>query len=158
MSRTFRPFNTYMGKNTFGVLKEPQNSGDYILNKRSLVGFCPPSVCSSISRSGITQSDRLSLKKANALYFSDLQNPYDSADLNINLVTQLDLSGRSVIADASGNAPAQLSIYSIPYLDYTIDPSGSLFGNTICGATNFTQYLTYTDPSTNTVSPFIVSS
>ena len=146
MSRSFRPFNTYMGKNTFGVLKEPIQAGDYTINRGALVGFCPPNICAR-NRTGVTQSNYLLLKRAKALYVNDLYNP---ADLNMNLVTQLDLSGCSIILDNSGNlVPANLSITSIPYLDYTIDPSGVLFGNTICGATNFTEYLKYVDPSAN---------
>lgn len=146
MSRSFRPFNTYMGKNTFGVLKEPIQAGDYTINRGALAGFCPPNICAR-NRTGVTQSNYLLLKRAKALYVNDLYNP---ANLNMNLVTQLDLSGCSIILDNSGNVvPAKLSITSIPYLDYTIDPSGVLFGNTICGAVNFTEYLKYVDPSNN---------
>lgn len=146
MSRSFRPFNTYAGKNTFGVLKEPIQAGDYTTNRGALAWFCPPNICVR-NRTGVTQSNYLLLKKAKALYVNDLYNP---ADLNMNLVTQLDLSGCSIIMDNSGNiVPAKLSITSIPYLDYTIDPSGVLFGNTICGAVNFTEYLKYIDPSNN---------
>lgn len=154
MSRSFRPFNTYTGKNTFGVLKESQTSGEYTINKKASAGFCPPNVCVP-SQSIATQSNRLLLKRANALYFSSCHNPYNSANLNINLVTQLDLSGCRVIFDASNNTqPASLSVSSIPYLDYVIDPSGNLFGNTLCGATNFTEYLTYIDASNNLLPPF----
>ena len=146
MSRSFRPFNTYTGKNTFGVLKESRQAGDYTINKGALAWVCPPNICVR-NKTGVTQNNYLLLKKAKALYVNDLYNP---ADLNMNLVTQLDLSGCSIILDNSGNiVPAHLSIISTPYLDYTIDPSGVLFGNTICGATNFTEYLKYIDPSNN---------
>lgn len=145
MSRSFRPFNTYMGKNTFGVLKESLPAGDYTVNRGALEWFCPPNICVR-NRTGVTQSNYLLLKRAKALYVNDLYNP---ADLNMNLVTELDLSNCSIIMDNSGNFPAKLSITSIPYLDYTIDPSGVLFGNTICGAVNFTEYLKYVDPSNN---------
>lgn len=146
MSRSFRPFNTYTGKNTFGVLKESRQAGDYTINKGALAWVCPPNICVR-NKTGVTQNNYLLLKKAKALYVNDLYNP---ADLNMNLVTQLDLSGCSIILDNSGNiVPAHLSILSTPYLDYTIDPSGVLFGNTICGATNFTEYLKYIDPSNN---------
>jgi hypothetical protein len=135
-----------MGKNTFGVLKEPIQAGDYTTNRGALAGFCPPNICVR-NRTGVTQSNYLRLKRAKALYVNDLYNP---ANLNMNLVTQLDLSGCSIILDNSGNVvPAKLSITSRPYLDYTIDPSGVLFGNTICGAVNFTEYLKYVDPSNN---------
>lgn len=146
MSRSFRPFNTYMGKNTFGVLKEPRQAGDYTINKRAREWFCPPNTCVR-NKTGVTQSNHLLLKRAKALYVND---PYNPASLNMNLVTQLDLSNCSIIMEDSGHVvPAKLSTTSIPYLDYTIDPSGVLFGNTICGATNFTEYLKYIDPSNN---------
>ena len=34
-----RPFKPYMGKNTFGVLKEPQNAGEYTQKKEHLIVF-----------------------------------------------------------------------------------------------------------------------
>jgi hypothetical protein len=145
MSRSFRPFISYTGKNTLGVLKESRQAGDYTINKGALAWVCPPNICVR-NKTGVTQNNYLLLKKAKALYVNDLYNP---ADLNMNLVTQLDLSGRPIIMDNSGNFPAYLSITSTPYLDYTIDPSGVLFGNTICGAVNFTEYLKYIDPSNN---------
>jgi hypothetical protein len=128
------------------VLKEPIQAGDYTTNRGALAWFCPPNICVR-NRTGVTQSNYLRLKRAKALYVNDLYNP---ADLNMNLVTQLDLSGCSIILENSGNVvPAKLSITSIPYIDYTIDPSGVLFGNTICGAINFTERLKYIDPANN---------
>ena len=52
-----RLFKSYMGKNTFGVLKESQEAGKYTLNKKALASFCPPKIC--ISKE--TQSNRLLL-------------------------------------------------------------------------------------------------
>ena len=40
----------------------------------------------------------------------------------------------------------------IPFLDYNIDPSGNLFGNTICGINNWEKYMVY-DASYNTLNP-----
>ena len=142
-----RPFKPYMGKNTFGVLKQSQDAGQYILNKTASTSFCSPNVCVP-NRAGLSQSSRLILRKANKIYFSRCQDPYNTANLNINLVTVLDLSGVPVIIDTSGNYPTQLDITSIPYLDYTIDPSGNLFGNTVCGTNNFQNYLLFNPPYT----------
>ena len=142
-----RPFKPYMGKNTFGVLKESQDAGQYILNKTASTSFCIPNVCVP-SRTLASQSSRLILRKANRIYFSRCQDPYNTANLNINLVTVLDLSGVPVIIDTSGNYPTQLDITSTPYLDYTIDPSGNLFGNTVCGADNYQNYLKFNPPYT----------
>ena len=136
-----RPFNQYMGKNTFGVLKEPQDAGQYILNKTASTSFCAPNVCVP-SRTITSQSSRLILRRANKIYFSRCQDPYNTANLNINLVTKLNLRDVSVIQQNDPYAvPTYLDVTSIPYLDYTIDPSGSLFGNTICGTNNFQNYL-----------------
>ena len=142
-----RPFKPYMGKNTFGVLKESQDAGQYILNKTATTSFCSPNVCVP-SRTVASQSSRLILRKANTIYFRRCQDPYNTANLNINLVTVLDLSGVPVIIDVSGNYPTNLDVTSIPYLDYTIDPSGNLFGNTVCGADNFQNYLLFNPPYT----------
>jgi hypothetical protein len=142
-----RPFKPYMGKNTFGVLKESQDAGQYILNKTASTSFCIPNVCVP-SRTLASQSSRLILRKANRIYFSRCQDPYNTANLNINLVTVLDLSGVPVIIDVSGNYPTNLDVTSIPYLDYTIDPSGNLFGNTVCGADNYQNYLKFNPPYT----------
>ena len=142
-----RPFKPYMGKNTFGVLKESQDAGQYILNKTASTSFCIPNVCVP-SRTLASQSSRLILRKANRIYFSRCQDPYNTANLNINLVTVLDLSGVPVIIDVSGNYPTNLDVTSIPYLDYTIDPSGNLFGNTVCGADNYQNYLKFNQPYT----------
>ena len=150
-----RPFKPYMGKNTFGVLKESQDAGQYILNKTASTSFCIPNVCVP-SRTLASQSSRLILRKANRIYFSRCQDPYNTANLNINLVTVLDLSGVPVIIDTSGNYPTQLDITSTPYLDYTIDPSGNLFGNTVCGADNYQNYLKFNPPYT-TANPGIIN-
>jgi hypothetical protein len=143
-----RPFNQYMGKNTFGVLKESQDAGQYILNKTATTSFCSPNVCVP-SRTLASQSSRLILRKANKIYFSRCQDPYNTANLNINLVTVLDLSGVPVIQNNINNdVPTSLDVTSIPFLSYKIDPSGNLFGNTVCGADNYQNYLKFNPPYT----------
>ena len=144
-----RPFKPYMGKNTFGVLKEPQEAGEYIQNKKALASFCRPNVCVP-SRTVVTQSNRLLLRKANKIYFGVCKDPYNPSYLNINLVTKLDLSGVPVIQQSATpySVPTALDVTAIPYLEYTIDPSGNLFGNTICGTDNFQNYLVFNPPYT----------
>lgn len=138
-----RQFKSYMGKNTFGVLKESQEAGKYTLNKKALASFCPPKIC--ISKE--TQSNRLLLRQANRIYYSSCHNPYNKANLNINLVTILDLSGVPVIQQNNPYAiPAELDVTLKPYIAYTIDPSGNLFGNTVCGTDNFQKYLLFNPP------------
>jgi hypothetical protein len=65
------------------------------------------------------------------------------------LVTKLNLTNIPVIQQNKPyTVPAYLNKTAIPYLDYTIDPSGNLFGNTICGIDNFQNYLQYNPPYT----------
>ena len=144
-----RPFNPYMGKNTFGVLKEPQDAGQYILNKTATTSFCAPNVCVP-SKALASQSSRLILRRANKFYFSRCQDPYNTANLNINLVTKLNLSGVPVIQQSGSpfSVPTSLVVPTTPYLNYTIDPSGNLFGNTVCGTDNFQNYLVFNPPYT----------
>lgn len=146
-SRQFKP---YMGKNTFGVLKESQDAGQYTLNKKAVASFCTPNVCVP-SRTVVTQSNRLLLRQANKFYFRRCQNHYNISNLNINLVTKLNLTDVPVIQQNFPCAfvPAYLDVTCIPpYLNYTIDPSGNLFGNTICGTNNFQNYLQFNPPYT----------
>ena len=151
-----RPFKPYMGKNTFGVLKKPQDAGEYTQKKRASYSFCPPNVCVP-SRTVATQGNRLLLREANRIYFSDCRDPYSIANLNINLVTKLDLTDVPVIQESASpySVPTNLSLSAIPYLDYTIDPSGNLFGNTVCGTDNFQNYLKFNPPYTTANPGFI---
>ena len=75
---------------------------------------------------------------------------FNKNNLNINLITKLDLTNVCVIEDASGNVCANYGIIyvEIPnfYNRYIIDPSGQLFGNTSCGVNNFLNYLVYNPP------------
>jgi hypothetical protein len=145
-----------MGKNTFGVLKESKDAGKYILNKTASTSFCAPNVCVA-GRTVASQSSRLILRKANKIYFSRCQDPYNTANLNINLVTVLDLSGVPVIQESGTpySVPTTLNVSVAPYLNYTIDPSGNLFGNTVCGTDNFQNYLVFNPPYTTANPGFI---
>ena len=141
-----RPFKQYMGKNTFETFKESQDAGQYILNKKAVASFCSPNVCVP-NRALLTQSNRLLLRTANKIYLGINQDDYNRSNLNINLVTKLDLTGVPIIQNNNnGDVPSNLDKTSIPYLDYTIDPSGNLFGNTICGTNNFQNYLQFNPP------------
>ena len=65
----------------------------------------------------------------------------------------MDLTNVPVIQEFStGNVPTTITTTATPFLDYNIDPSGNLFGNTICGINNWEKYLVY-DASYNTVNP-----
>ena len=131
-------FQTGYGKNTFGVFKEPQTSGDYITKKKARVMFCSVNPCAPGAKVN-TQGD-LSLLRNNVTS-TDIIN---TTSLGVNLITKMDL------ADVTVTDPSYNSLGASDndvYYTYTIDPSGQLFGNTICGVSNYVKYLVYNPPS-----------
>ena len=126
-------FNTNSARSTFGVFKESQTAGDYVFKKKTKTTFCRPNKCVSCN-SFNTQSNLLLSKNYNSLNHQFI----NTANLNVNLITELNLTGV--------NAFQTFDMSSSPYYYYNIDPSGQLFGNTICGANNFLNYLEYNPP------------
>jgi len=126
-------FNTTSGRKTFGTFKPSLYASDYITNKKAKAVFCDSSVCPK----GISESNLLLLKKSNYLKVYSC-NDVNTANLNINLITKLNLNDVTVITPTTMD-----STETNPYLVYTIDPSGSLFGNTICGENNYINYQEY---------------
>ena len=124
-----RAFNTNSGKPAFGVLKEPNTAGDYIYNKKAKTTFCPQENC--VPCNNFPTQGNLLLAKKNS-YNKKLIN---TSNLDINLITELNLKNVNMfqIFDMSFS----------PYYYYDIDPSGQLFGNTLCGTNNFMNYLEY---------------
>jgi hypothetical protein len=147
-----RPFtNSSSANKAFGVFSQRQNAGDYLYSKKTNAAHCTHSLTVS------SKSNYLLFKKrANKLCVRHGLNSVNKANLNINLITKLDLTGVPVIQDFSGNTlPSTINTMNTvpdPYLRYNIDPSGNLFGNTICGINNWENYLVY-DTSYNTLNP-----
>jgi hypothetical protein len=147
MGRSFRLFKPYLGKTTFESLKEPMQAGEYTMQRgASLFSFSRPNALCQV-RKGVSQSSYTLLKREKTVYCNMCNDPYNPASLNTNLVTKLNLLDVPVILEHETNSsdPAYLSATVIPYIAYRIDPSGNLFGNTICGANNFTEYIEYTE-------------
>jgi hypothetical protein len=144
---------TNSAREAFGVFNESQYAGEYILNKKAKATFCKPNICKGNKKVG-TQGQLLLLNKSNMLkFYSESYNP---SQLNSNLVTKLDLTGVTVMETFTNPpitpAPIQHPPYispNYPYLDYIIDPNGSLFGNTPCGVYNFLNYRVYNPPYNN---------
>ena len=92
------------------------------------------------------QTDFIMAYKQNSL--STLpSSSFNKSNLNINLITQLNLRNVCVIKDKINNkCPTTIDVCTVPYLNYTIDPDGLLFGNTYCGANNYLNYLEYNIP------------
>jgi hypothetical protein len=125
----------------FGVFKESKDAGEYIYNKKSRATYCVANNCSpSIKVS--SQSNKLLFNNSNKLSLYPCLNHINPANLNINLITRLNLNRALVIKDISNNViPSTINTTSIPYLTYEIDPSGNLFGDSVCGIDNFKRFL-----------------
>ena len=80
-------FKNSSAKPAFGSNKESMEAGDYILNKKKKILTCNSAKCIPITN-------------------------FNNYNLNINLVTKLDLANVSVIEDASGNICPTSIIYS----------------------------------------------
>jgi hypothetical protein len=152
-------FKSSSGRSTFGTFKEPADAGDYILNKKAKAMYCTPNICTSNSNVG-SESNLLILKKANYLAFYACRNNVNWSNLNINLITKLNLDNVPVIENMSFESPTTINTLNEttdPYLYYTIDPSGNLFGNTICGENNYVNYQEYNSPYTTSNAGYINS-
>lgn len=153
MSLSLRLFPTYPARPTFGVNTAVQNAGDYILQKKAKRSYCNISLCKQANNVK-SQSDLLLLRKSNYLYNKCKSQFFNTANLNVNLFTKLDLKDVKVIANSStGVSPTNIETTSTDttstdpsYVTYTIDPCGELFGNTICGVNNYQQFLVYNPP------------
>jgi len=149
-------FKSSSGGRPFKVFSEPATAGTYIENKKAKASYCIGNTCPVNVKVG-SQSNLILFNRANKLKRNQSKCAnsliFDKTQLYINLVTTLDLSGVAVVVDLSNNIvspyPISISSTATPYLDYNIDPSGNLFGNTICGINNYIHYMKYTEPSVN---------
>ena len=128
MSRTFAQFN------------QSFNSGEYVKYVKRKQSYCKPRYC--IPNTNVnSQSNHINIKKE--LYSTS--NPCNSINpkqLYTNLFTKLDLQDVVVVTDLSGNThPVTIDKTTSPYLIYNIDPSGNLFGNSVCGIHNWENYI-----------------
>ena len=151
-----RPFsNSSSANKAFGVFSGSQDAGIYLYNKKAKTTYCNANICTPTLTVG-SESNYLLFKRANKLRVYPCLNSINKANLNINLITKLDLTNVHVIQDFSGNVvPSSINTMNTvldPYLRYNIDPSGNLFGNTICGINNWEKYMVY-DASYNTLNP-----
>jgi hypothetical protein len=140
---TSRPFSSYSGKSAFGQVREPLDAGEHVLNKKAVASYCNVGRC-VLGQSRRTSAELLLLEQAQRLKYT---NQFNRANLYVNLYSQMDLSGVCPIVDLSGNCPTVIASTVTPSalnLDYVIDPSGVLFGNSTCGINNFTEFMTTT--------------
>jgi len=149
-------FKTSMGGKTFKVFAESSTSGVYTYNKKARASYCNRNKCPINVKVG-SQSNLILYNNAFLLNASKSRCirtlGYDNTELYINLISKLDLSGNlPIITDLSGQAhPVSIDASNNPlppYLTYDVDPSGVLFGDTICGINNYVRFMVY-DVSSN---------
>jgi len=189
MATSLRLFQTYPARPTFGENIKVQNARDYILNKSAKTSFCNAKYCDPLKKTiGSSQGDLLLLRKTKTLnYYKSLiknSNPNDTnnqsfinlnfindriptyyfnkTNLNVNLITKLDLNGVKVIENnLTGQTPTPIILNpssNIPYYNnYKIDPEGLLFGNTTCGINNYEKFMVYNPPYVTSTSNHIDS-
>jgi hypothetical protein len=163
MAYSFNKINS--GVKSFGVHKGALYASEYIMSKKTLTTFCNTNKCENsffpVKNGKVnTQGNLLMLNKANNLkYYA--KNNVKNGNLYINLITKLNLQDVPVICNNTSpnlySSPVSLSKTStVPYyINYQVDPSGNLFGNTTCGKNRFLSYLVYNPPYTTTDPEFI---
>ena len=135
-SKTLYSGITTSGKEAFGNYKQKLNAGDYIQNKTSSATYCNANICNK-KIPVLSNSDLILLKRA---YLLSKQGNANKNNLTNGLVTTIDLNEQNVIENKSGTTPTTLDLTVNPYLEYVIDASGNLFGNTICGINNIENF------------------
>lgn len=139
-----------LGRETFGQLNSGDTSGDHIRTKNVQTIYCNPSRCTRVSNYNELNALRNSFR---AKYLSN-KNTIQSQKNGLvsGLYTELDLNSVNVMSNSTTNvSPTSISLTSIPYLDYNIDPSGKLFGNNLCGLNNFINYKVSNNHSLNRI-------
>lgn len=184
MATSLRLFPTYPARAAFGENTKVQNARDYILDKSAKTNFCNTKFCDPLKKVKVSsQSDLLLLRKTKTLnyYTSLIKQPnnsnyinsnyvsnriptydFNKSNLNVNLITKLDLKDVRVIKNnLTGQTPTPIILNpssGIPYYDnYIIDPDGVLYGNTICGVNNYEKFMVYNPPYVTTTTNHIDS-
>lgn len=152
-------FKSNAGRKAFKLISGANDAGNYTYNKMAEASYCVKPACPINVKVG-SQGNYILFNRARLIKASETKcgnsSTFDKTQLYINLVTKLDLSGNlPIITDLSFNPVHPVSIddsVAEPYLKYNIDPSGVLFGNTVCGINNFVEYMIYdTQPTTSSV-------
>lgn len=149
-------FKTLPARPAFGTYTSTLDAGEYILMKRARAAVCNSQMCPGKPVVS-TQGELSTLNQAKRLDAHCFIVPFNKRNLNINLITTLDLSGCCIIQTipaspnlpvCPANVPQPADITNLFYVDFTIDPYGCLFGETLCNANNYLKRLRY-----STVSP-----
>jgi len=140
-SNTTYSGTTINGKKSFGQSSESRSAGDYILTKKANLISCNSKTCLPKTPT-INQSNYLLLIKANYIKYAKVTNPSGSNKNNLvsGLSTTIDLLDVPVIQSTSGKSPTTISTSVNPYLTYVLDPSGVMFGDSVCGLNDINDF------------------
>ena len=139
-------FKTTSGSRAFGGFNKQMDAGEYVHKKKAKSVCCFLNKCNPSMKVG-SQSEKLLLEQSIKACIRPCVNYIDKTDLYVNLISKLDLKDVPVILDVSGSVcPTSINQETLPYVQYNIDPSGNLFGNTVCGINNYVNYMVYTSP------------
>jgi hypothetical protein len=129
-------------KQAFGHFREPLEANNHIYNKKTETIYCTKDCnlkTTDLKKNRVnSQGELVWFNHSKQIFKKSINN----ANLNINLITELDLTNVPVITDLSGNIPIVIDASeTTPYLVYNEDPSGNLFGNSECDTTPFVDYM-----------------
>jgi hypothetical protein len=128
-------FTPIPAKPTFGSKQQNLYSSDYIKQKKMKIQYCNIKPC-TVNPILLNASNVI-----NTVVKNQNDKLYNTSNLNINLYTKLDLKNVNVIENNFPIVPSTTIDPSLNFNEnYTIDPSGVLFGNTTCGINNFVHY------------------
>ena len=150
MSRLFQPFPA---KPAFGTLQKNTYASDYT-KKLKLRNSIHDSIQNQ-TKGNLTQQQFIDLKNCELKYNILFNKSYlDKRNLIAGQYSNENLEG--VITVSSSNETEEpynetniLPSNNVPfYVDYNIDPTGALFGNSQCGLNNFTNFMQISVPIT----------
>jgi hypothetical protein len=154
MSRLFQPFPA---KPAFGTLQKNTYSSDYT-KKIKLKNIVAYSIKNKTKRN-IPQEEFLYSKNCELKYNILFNKSYlDKTNLIAGQYSKEDLEGVTTISSSNETSEPYIETNivltdNIPfYINYTIDPTGVLFGNTQCGLNNYVNFMKINIPKINSSS------
>ena len=159
LAKSSKPIITSIpAKPAFGTLKENGFQSDYIANKKAKLIYCKERLyCDKLLRA--SSYDQKSLFNR-GLNIKNLGNctllPFNKSNLIVNLYSKEDLVDVCTVIKGypcdqinectACDTPCTIDAdLTEPFnFNYTIDPQGTLFGNTPCGVNNFVHYMEFT--------------
>ena len=101
--------------------------------------------CQNTNRPIKSESEKLAFRKIKNELCTSYCNrlPFNKTSLQVNLITQLDMSGAILISSVTNpSVPSGMYPTDVPYYDfYYFDPYGTLFGKTQCGINKYVNYM-----------------